>query len=84
MFRILESPQFTFFLGEAREPLTVSAAALAALSRPLDRLINGPMKEAKEERATILDVEKEDFIRLCEYAYRGDYTVPAWTDSVAG
>lgn len=57
----------------------VSAAAIAALSLPLNHLINGPMKEAEEKCAAIADVEKEVFTRLCEYAYRGDYTVPAWT-----
>jgi hypothetical protein len=62
----------------------VSAAAIAALSLPLNRLINGPRKEAEEKCAAIVDVEKEVFTRLCEYAYRGDYTVPAWTGGISG
>ncbi|KAF2659233.1 hypothetical protein K491DRAFT_734881, partial [Lophiostoma macrostomum CBS 122681] len=29
--------------------------------------------------AKLQDVEVGDFVRFCEYAYRGDYTVPAWS-----
>jgi hypothetical protein len=72
---MLLSPQFTFLLGEDRTPVTVHASVMASLSGPFDRLINGPMKEAQEKCAELPHVEKEIFLRLIEFAYRGDYTV---------
>jgi hypothetical protein len=59
----------------------VHATAIAATSRQLDALINGGMKESETRCAKIEDVKLEDFIRFCEYAYRGDYTVPPWEES---
>jgi hypothetical protein len=59
----------------------VHAAAIAATSHQLDALINGGMKESETRCARIKDVKMEDFIRFCEYAYRGDYTVPPWEES---
>jgi hypothetical protein len=41
-------------------------------------LINGNMNEASTRCAEIENVEVEDFIRFCEYAYSGDFTVPNW------
>jgi hypothetical protein len=38
------------------------------------------MKESETRCARIEDVEVADFIRFCEYAYRGDYTVPPWEE----
>jgi hypothetical protein len=63
-------------VGPEEVPIAVHAAAISGLSEPLDRLINGGMREAQENRARLRDLEKEDFERICEYAYRGDYTVP--------
>lgn len=57
----------------------VHAAAIAATSPQMDRLVNGAMKEAGERCAEIRDISVEDFTRLCEYAYRGDYAVPVHT-----
>jgi hypothetical protein len=75
--RIMGSPQFTFVCGEDEEPVTVHEVALATLSQPLNRLMHGPMREAGEKLAKLPYVEKEDFVRLCEFAYRGRYTIPA-------
>lgn len=52
------------------------AAAIAATSDQLDALINGGMGEAEQRCAKFENTRVEDFIRFCEYAYRGDYTVP--------
>jgi hypothetical protein len=58
----------------------VHAAAIAATSRQLDALINGGMEESATRCARIEDVKVDDFIRFCEYAYRGDYTTPPWKE----
>lgn len=58
----------------------VHAAAIAATSQQLDALINGGMEESKTRCARMEDVKVDDFIRFCEYAYRGDYTVPPWEE----
>jgi len=39
----------------------------------------GPMREAQEKSAELVDVEVGDFVRLCEFAYTGDYTPPKST-----
>jgi hypothetical protein len=72
----IQSHQFTFFVGQEGKSIVVHAAAIAATSQQLDALINGGMGESETRCAKIEDVEVDDFIRFCEYAYRGDYTVP--------
>jgi hypothetical protein len=56
------------------------AAAIAATSPQLDALINGGMEDSGARCAGIEDVRVDDFVRFCEYAYRGDYTVPPWEE----
>ncbi|KAI4653449.1 hypothetical protein J4E93_001215 [Alternaria ventricosa] len=72
---MLSSTQFTFLLGDTREPVTVHAGVMSQVSEPLDRLINGSMKEAQEKCAALPHVDREVFLGLVEYAYRGDYNV---------
>ncbi|KAI4703504.1 hypothetical protein J4E89_010080 [Alternaria sp. Ai002NY15] len=72
---MLSSAQFTFLLGATREPVTVHAGIMSEVSEPLDRLINGPMKEAREKCAALPHVERDVFLSLVEYAYRSDYNV---------
>ncbi|KAF9730276.1 hypothetical protein PMIN04_012887 [Paraphaeosphaeria minitans] len=74
----IQSHQFTFFIGQEGKPIVVHAAAIAATSQQLDALINGGMEESATHCARIEDVKFDDFIRFCEYAYRGDYTTPPW------
>ncbi|KAK7178150.1 hypothetical protein PSPO01_15802 [Paraphaeosphaeria sporulosa] len=76
----IQSHQFTFFVGEEEKPIVVHAAAIAATSQQLDALINGGMSESATRCARIEDVKVDDFIRFCEYAYRGDYTIPPWEE----
>jgi hypothetical protein len=52
------------------------AATLVTTSQKLDALINGGMGESEKQCARIEDVEVNDFIRFCEYAYHRDYTIP--------
>jgi hypothetical protein len=76
----VRSQQFTFFIGQEGEPIVVHSAAIAATSQQLNALINGGMGEAATRCARIEDVKVDDFIRFCEYAYRGDYTTPPWEE----
>ncbi|KAL5374890.1 hypothetical protein PMIN06_012164 [Paraphaeosphaeria minitans] len=76
----IQSHQFTFFVGGEGKSIVVHAAAIAATSPQLDALINGGMGESETRCARIEDVKVDDFIRFCEYAYRGDYTVPPWEE----
>jgi hypothetical protein len=57
----------------------VHGGAIAALSDPLNRLINGPMAEGTTHRVHFPQLGMDDFERLCEFAYSGDYTAPAPT-----
>lgn len=75
----IRSEQYTFIVGEDKVSIVVHAAALAATSAQMDRLINGDMKEAKNKCAGMPDISVEDFTRFCEYAYRGDYAAPMYT-----
>lgn len=78
----IQSPQFTFFVGQEGKAIVVHAAAIAAASGQLDALINSGMRESETRCAKIEDVRVEDFVRFCEYAYRGDYTVPRWEEDL--
>lgn len=44
----------------------------------MNTLINGGIREAQSRSAEIEDVEADDFVRLCEFAYRGDYGTPPY------
>jgi hypothetical protein len=53
----------------------VHAAAIAATCKSLAKLVSGETKEAQAGKATWKNVAVDDFVRFCEWAYRGDYTV---------
>jgi hypothetical protein len=76
---MLRSKQFKFLIGPEEESITVHAGVIAALSPPLERHVNWPMKEAQEGVARFPKLEVCDFDRICEFAYRGDYTNPEAT-----
>ncbi|KAJ9655609.1 hypothetical protein H2201_008768 [Coniosporium apollinis] len=74
---LILSDQFTFYIGKEKKPVVVHSAVIAAQSPALNALINnGHMQEAQTRSAEIDDIEPDDFIRFCEFAYRGDFTVP--------
>ncbi|PVI04180.1 hypothetical protein DM02DRAFT_651784 [Periconia macrospinosa] len=73
---LIQSPRFTFLVGQEKKAIVVHAAAIAAVSQQLDALINNGMKESEERCAKLENMLVDDFIRFCEYAYRGDYTTP--------
>lgn len=76
--RLILSPRFTFLVGQEKKAIVVHAAAIAAVSQQLDALINNGIKESEERCGKLENVQVDDFIRFCEYAYRGDYTTPLW------
>ncbi|PCG99262.1 BTB/POZ [Penicillium occitanis (nom. inval.)] len=71
--KILQSPQFTFLVGEEETPMSIHAAALEGLSDPLNAMINNGMKESKSKVAIFKDVDVEVFAAFCEFAYTGKY-----------
>ncbi|KAF2444487.1 hypothetical protein P171DRAFT_473556 [Karstenula rhodostoma CBS 690.94] len=75
---IVQSHLFTFCVGQDGKRIVVHAAAIAATSPQLNALINNGMEESSMRCAKLDDIEVDDFNRFCEYAYRGDYTVPPW------
>ncbi|KFY95100.1 hypothetical protein V500_02951 [Pseudogymnoascus sp. VKM F-4518 (FW-2643)] len=75
---VFTSPQFTFGIGENNVKVTVHAAAIAKQSQALDRLINGPMEEAQTRIARLEDVHEDTFVRVCQFAYTGDYETPVF------
>ncbi|KAF1958763.1 hypothetical protein CC80DRAFT_524204 [Byssothecium circinans] len=77
---IIQSDLFTFYVGtgEVKDVIRVPSKAISATSDSLKALIEGRMSEAETKSAELKDIETEDFIRFVEYAFRRDYTVPAW------
>lgn len=76
--RLLLSGEFTFLIGKEKKPVVVHEKALSAISEPMKAMMNLPMSESESRCANIPDLEVEDFVRFCEYAYRGDYSVPQY------
>ncbi|OBT70605.1 hypothetical protein VF21_10358, partial [Pseudogymnoascus sp. 05NY08] len=75
---VFTSRQFTFGIGENNVEITVHAGAIAKQSQALDRLINGPMEEGQTGIARLEDVREDTFVRVCQFAYTGDYETPVF------
>lgn len=75
----MRSDQFTFRIGGHGKKFVVHSAAFALQSKALDCLMNGNMIEGSNRSAIWGDVDEEDFIRFCQFAYTGDYTTPSPT-----
>ena len=52
----------------------VHSALVTMHSWPLDRMINGTMKEAQEGRGCLEEVDKIAFSQVCRWLYSGDYS----------
>ncbi|KAL3448948.1 hypothetical protein BJX65DRAFT_52235 [Aspergillus insuetus] len=75
---IINSVPFTFLVGPNHTKLTIQAGLARHVSRPLDHLMNsGQTRESKHQIAILEDEDVETFVAFCEYAYSGDYSVPA-------
>lgn len=77
--RIFRSDLFTFLVGSDRKAIIVHSAAITEHSKALSALINNGMAESQTRSATLDDVEEDDFIRFCQFAYTGDYSTPPFT-----
>ncbi|KAL5322107.1 hypothetical protein ACEPPN_010076 [Leptodophora sp. 'Broadleaf-Isolate-01'] len=78
---ILKSRIFKFTVGQNVDgkPTTFSVheEAIAALSQPLHALMRSGLSESESGHAIWEDVSKDTFIRFTQFAYTGDYSVPA-------
>lgn len=72
------SPTFTFYLGADQIPVVVNVVPLAEMSLTLNAMMNGSTADAAAGEAYLEDVEEEDFVRLCEFAYTGTVSMPRW------
>ncbi|PYI16005.1 hypothetical protein BO99DRAFT_415496 [Aspergillus violaceofuscus CBS 115571] len=72
---IISSRLFTFVVGAEETRITVHYKVLASLSSELGDLLSAQVVRGVSE-LDWPDVDEGTFIRLCEYAYVGDYTPP--------
>ncbi|KAL7943700.1 hypothetical protein V8C42DRAFT_328213 [Trichoderma barbatum] len=70
---ILLSKPFKFLVGPQKKQFMMHEAAVAILSKTLERLLNGGMKESNEHCVCWEDTDEKTFIRFGEWAYTGDY-----------
>lgn len=70
---IIGSDVFTFVIGPNGKEYNVHGTAISRLSKPLDVLINGDMREAKEKCVKWPDVEEKTFVRFTQWAYTKTY-----------
>ncbi|ETS81042.1 hypothetical protein PFICI_06044 [Pestalotiopsis fici W106-1] len=66
---------FRFFVGPDKKEFTMHADLVANMSKPLNALVNGAMKEAREGEAYLPEVDEATFALFLRYAYKGDYEV---------
>lgn len=52
---------------------TIHGAAISKLSKSLDDLLNGSMREANERCVNWEDVDEKTFLRFAQWAYTGEY-----------
>ncbi|PTB63665.1 hypothetical protein BBK36DRAFT_1125998, partial [Trichoderma citrinoviride] len=70
---VLLSEPITFLIGPEKKRFTMHKIAVATLSKSLDQLVNGPMKEAQNRCVCWEDTDEKTFIRFGEWAYTGGY-----------
>jgi hypothetical protein len=73
---IVSSDMFTFLVGHNRKPFKLHKALVAHQSLSLNVLVNGNLKEAKEQCAIWDEVAEDTFVRFSQFAYTGDYEAP--------
>ncbi|KAF2110335.1 hypothetical protein BDV96DRAFT_650980 [Lophiotrema nucula] len=74
----LQSPLVTFRLGAAGMPVIIHSGVIADLSDLLRALIDRSVNDGTQKVIRIPEVAQDDFLRLCEFAYSAEYTVPTY------
>ncbi|EHK44586.1 hypothetical protein TRIATDRAFT_35595, partial [Trichoderma atroviride IMI 206040] len=78
---ILLSQPFKFIIGHQKKLFTIHENAVSRLSKSLNDLLNGSMKEANEHCVYWEDVDEKTFLRFAQWAYTGEYS-PAEPDLI--
>lgn len=73
---IFHSRLFTFHAGENGASTTVHSGAVAAISTPLNALMNEPGDNGLKTSAVLHGVREEDLLRFCDFCYTNTYTDP--------
>ncbi|KAI0015539.1 hypothetical protein F4780DRAFT_786673 [Xylariomycetidae sp. FL0641] len=73
---LFSSPIFTFVVGPKAKEFNVHTGVFELLSPYFHTLFNRGFKESREKRVEWDAVGVEDFERLCQFAYNGDYLEP--------
>lgn len=74
LYRAFASKPFTFIVQGTS--LYVHSALVSECSKPLDRMINGDLSEAKQGFAVLEDVDRATFVRFIRWIYTRDYPAP--------
>lgn len=61
------------------EPFYIHADLVSLHSKPLDRMMNGPVAEGQQGFATLEDLDKGTFVRFIEWAHKGYYAAAKHT-----
>ncbi|KAK0757120.1 hypothetical protein N5P37_010649 [Trichoderma harzianum] len=70
---ILLSKPFTFIVGPHKKQYIMHEAAVSRLSKTLDQLLHGGMRESEERCVCWEDLDEKTFLRFGEWTYTGDY-----------
>ncbi|KAF4963668.1 hypothetical protein FSARC_8312 [Fusarium sarcochroum] len=69
----LASKPFLFIIGPEHKEFHVHKELIGQLSKVLNALVNGNMREAHEGRVDWPDLDVDTFVRFAKFAYSGDY-----------
>ncbi|KAF3023696.1 hypothetical protein E8E14_013830 [Neopestalotiopsis sp. 37M] len=64
---------FRFIVGPEKKEFTMHSDLVASISEPMNDLVNGPSKEAREGVAHFPDIDEATFAYFMRFAYKGDY-----------
>lgn len=76
VFRFLSSRVFIFVIGPDKKEFAVHGSILAKVSRPLNILLTGGMKEAQQGRVEWPDVDVPTFGHFMQWVYTQTYDPP--------
>ncbi|KAI0881638.1 uncharacterized protein GGS22DRAFT_192274 [Annulohypoxylon maeteangense] len=77
---IMASKPVKFVIGPSRKEFFAPANAFTEISPALRILITGSKSDSIVDAVVLNDINEEDFLNLCEYAYSSDYKEPEAND----